>query len=106
MMPEPIVAVAQAITSHFRATDIVARMGGEEFCIIAVNNTSSLETMNRLRTNIETMSIPLNDKDSIQLTVSIGISNTLSTTLGEMINQADEALYKAKQNGRNQVVLL
>ena len=101
-----IVAVAQAITSHFRATDIVARMGGEEFCIIAVNNTSSLETMNRLRTNIETMSIPLNDKDSIQLTVSIGISNTLSTTLGEMINQADEALYKAKQNGRNQVVLL
>lgn len=100
-----IVAVAQAITGHFRATDIVARMGGEEFCIIAVNNKSAAESMNRLRAYIEEMAIPLDDAKSINLTVSIGVSSTLSDSLEEMINHADEALYKAKQNGRNQIVL-
>ena len=101
-----IVAVAQAITKHFRATDIVARMGGEEFCIIAVNNNSVKETMNRLRLDIEEMPIPLDDKKSIHLTVSVGVTTTLWNTLGEMVNHADESLYKAKQYGRNQVVML
>lgn len=101
-----IVSVANAITRHFRSTDIVARMGGEEFCVIAVNNTSAAETLNRLRLYIEGMAIPLDDDQSINLTVSIGICTTLSGTLEEMINRSDEALYKAKQNGRNQVVLL
>lgn len=100
-----IVMVAQAITGHFRATDIVARMGGEEFCIISVNNTSAAETMNRLRLYIEKMPIPLDDKESINLTVSIGVSTTLPNTLDEMINHSDEGLYKAKQSGRNQVVI-
>lgn len=101
-----IVAVAQAIQKSFHTTDIVARMGGEEFCVVAVNNDAAIETMNRLRQNIEAMAIPLNDTDSLHLTVSIGVSITLSNTLDEMINRSDEALYKAKQNGRNQVILL
>jgi len=101
-----IVMVAQAITKHFRSTDIVARMGGEEFCIIAVNNTSVAESMNRLRIYIEGMSIPLDEKESIHLTVSIGACTTIANTLEEMINHSDEGLYKAKQSGRNQVVLV
>jgi diguanylate cyclase (GGDEF)-like protein len=101
-----IVAVAQAIARSFRTSDIVARMGGEEFCVVAVNNNAPVETMNRLRLNIEALAIPLNETESIHLTVSIGISMTLADTLDVMINKSDEALYKAKQNGRNQVILL
>jgi len=71
-----------------------------------VNNASVEETMNRLRLYIEGMAIPLDDNDSISLTVSIGVTSTLCNTLGEMINRADEALYKAKQHGRNQVVMV
>ena len=100
-----IVAVAEAISKSFRTSDIVARMGGEEFCIVAVNNDAPLETMNRLRLYIEGLAIPLNEKESIHLTVSIGVSTILCNTLEEMINHSDEALYKAKQGGRNQVVL-
>lgn len=100
-----IVAVAQAISKSFRNTDIVARMGGEEFCVVAVNNEAPVETMNRIREQIEGMKIPLNDKESIHLTVSVGICTTLCETLDDMISKADEALYKAKQSGRNQVVL-
>ena len=101
-----IVAVAQAIQNSFRTTDIVARMGGEEFCVVAVNNNAPEETMNRLRQNIEALAIPINETESLHLTVSVGVTITLTNTLDEMINHSDEALYKAKQNGRNQVVLL
>ena len=101
-----IVAVAQAIQKDFRTTDIVARMGGEEFCVVAVNNNSPVETMNRLRQHIEAMAIPLNDTESLHLTVSIGVTITLPNTLDEMISQSDAALYQAKHGGRNQVVLL
>jgi len=101
-----IVAVAQAIQKSFRTTDIVARMGGEEFCIVAVNNNAPIETMNRVRQHIEGLSIPISDSESLHLTVSIGVTITLQNTLDEMINHSDEALYKAKQNGRNQVILL
>ena len=98
--------VAQAIQNSFRTTDIVARMGGEEFCVVAVNNNAPEETMNRLRQNIEALAIPINETESLHLTVSVGVTITLTNTLDEMINHSDEALYKAKQNGRNQVVLL
>lgn len=101
-----IVMVAQAISKHFRATDIVARMGGEEFCIISVNNVAASETMNKLRVYIEGLAIPVDETKSINLTVSIGVTGTLSNTLGEMVNHSDEALYKAKHSGRNQVVIL
>ncbi len=101
-----IVAVSQSLLKSFRSTDIVARMGGEEFCIVAVNNNAPDETMNRVRQRIEAMTIPLNDKEALNLTVSIGLTTTLCGTLDEMINKSDEALYKAKQNGRNQVVVI
>ena len=101
-----IVTVAQAISKSFRTSDIVARMGGEEFCVVAVNNDAPAETMNRIRKQIEALPIPVSDSESIHMTVSIGVSTQLAETLEEMINHADEALYKAKQTGRNQVILL
>jgi diguanylate cyclase (GGDEF)-like protein len=101
-----IVAVAKAISKGFRTSDIVARMGGEEFCIIAINNTAPVETMERIRQYIEAMPIPLNETESINLTISIGVTTTLFDTMDEMINHADEALYAAKHSGRNQVVLV
>lgn len=99
-----IVAVAQALLGSFRSTDIVARMGGEEFCIVSVNNDEPVVTLNRIRQRIEAMPIPLNEKESLHMTVSIGVTTTLCNTLDEMINKSDEALYKAKQSGRNKVV--
>lgn len=101
-----IVAVAGALRNEFRSTDIVARMGGEEFCIVAVNNASANDIMERLRRHIEALEVPLNDKESISLTVSIGVTSSLCSSLDEMINQADRALYQAKHGGRNQVILL
>ncbi|HEU0186373.1 MAG TPA: diguanylate cyclase [Gallionellaceae bacterium] len=102
---QAIVAVAKTLACEFRSTDIVARMGGEEFCVVAVNNASPVEIMERLRRHIEALAIPLNEKDALHLTVSIGVTGALCDTLDAMINQADQALYQAKHNGRNQVVM-
>lgn len=99
-----IVAVAQTIQKGFRTSDIVARMGGEEFCVLAVNNNAPIETMNRIRQQIENLPIPISDTETLHMTVSIGITDTIADSLDAMINKADEALYKAKQSGRNQVV--
>ena len=101
-----IVSVAKMLANEFRTTDIVARMGGEEFCIVAVNNASASDIMERLRRHIEAMDIPLNDHENIHLTVSIGVTSSLCNSLDDMINLADRALYQAKHGGRNQVVLL
>ncbi len=101
-----LVAVAHAVQKSFRATDIVARMGGEEFCVVAVNNNAPMETMNRVRQTIENLTIPLNENETLRMTVSIGVTITLKNSLDDMINIADEALYMAKQQGRNQVVML
>lgn len=101
-----IVAVAQTIQHSFRTTDIVARMGGEEFCVVAMNNHSPQETMERLRKTIEALAIPISDTESLHLTVSIGLTINVLNTLDEMITLSDAGLYKAKQGGRNQVVQL
>ena len=102
---QTIVAVARTIAGEFRSSDIIARVGGEEFCIIAVNNKATTEKMERLRKQIVSLAIPINDQEPLHVSVSIGVTSTLGESLEEMVRLADKALYKAKQSGRNQVVL-
>lgn len=103
--------VAQALRSLFpRAGDLVARYGGEEFVLILPQtDLATLKTQaNRILTKIPNLKIPhLESNCSNILTVSIGVA------LGEppivnsetFIEQADQALYQAKHNGRNQFLV-
>ena len=88
-----------------RDIDIVARLGGEEFAIILSNTTSedALRFAERLRQRVEDTAIRLEeDGAQIKITVSIGISTNLqSLSEHRWIEQADKALYLAKQSGRN-----
>lgn len=94
------------IKEMFRATDIVARVGGEEFAIILP--TTNLETARalaeKLRARIEGYSVHA-PKGEVHITVSIGIAklDPTTATLEQVISNADTALYQAKQNGRNRV---
>lgn len=96
-----------------RDTDIVARFGGEEIAIIAPQTTieSAKNLAERLRQEIErTVLVPPEqnkDKKEVPVTVSIGVSEILATKdhKNHLIKRADEALYEAKKNGRNQVVV-
>jgi diguanylate cyclase (GGDEF)-like protein len=99
-----IVAVARALAQSFRGTDLVARLGGEEFCVLAVNAGPPGEVFERFRKLVEAMVIP-HAKGSLQLTISIGVTSQVDGSLDGMINAADKALYEAKQGGRNRVVV-
>jgi diguanylate cyclase (GGDEF)-like protein len=98
------VAICAAV---LRRDDILARLGGEEF-IILLPNTSlemALATAERLRTAVEHSPIKT-DSGLINMTISIGISacsHKEAASLQELIRRADDAMYKAKDAGRNQV---
>lgn len=91
------------ILKIYFANDIVARFGGEEFCI--QSNLSNQEFLNRLenmRQRIENTAIPYAEQ-TISITVSIGVSN-IDDSLNEQIKLADSRLYQAKEGGRNQII--
>jgi len=89
-----------------RTTDAMFRYGGEEF-ILLLNNTDlfgAQELAERIRKNIEQTPY-IYDGKSIKITASIGISTFIKNdTCNDFFKRADEALYRAKSAGRNQVI--
>ncbi len=101
--------VAEIIHQTLRDTDIAGRIGGEEFAIMLVQTTliNAQEVAERLRQRIENSSIRLEDGHLVPLTMSIGIATPVYPieTLATLLQHADQALYKAKRAGRNQICL-
>ncbi|HAM39383.1 MAG TPA: hypothetical protein DCP53_08345 [Elusimicrobia bacterium] len=102
--------VAQIISHNLRRTDIVARYGGEEFALIlpATSKEGAEKILNKMRIDIEKYPFEFaqNQPDG-KLTISAGISsypNDAKETR-ELINLADQSLYKAKHLGRNRVIV-
>ena len=95
---------AKVARETLRATDIVGRLGGEEF--VALLPSTALEAAvaaERVRAALAATSIVTNGR-SIAATVSIGIASGPPTAAIDMlIARADQALYRAKENGRNRV---
>ena len=100
--------VAQEIDSMLnRPSDVVARYGGEEFVVILpyVSESNAVQLADQLRGDLARKVHRVNGND-ISITVSIGVSAAIP---GEdkdcrvLIDEADEALYRAKASGRNQV---
>ena len=102
--------IAELITNSLRDSDICARIGGEEF-VIALSETNqdeALEVAERIRLLIENTKIsPLTPSPPLQITVSIGLSSLSSKedSIDTLISRADQALYKAKNTGRNRVCI-
>lgn len=92
-----------------RPTDLAVRYGGEEFAIILpnVNLTGALHVAELIRNQTELHDIKHEASPvSPHITISVGVSEifpTAETQSSALINQADKALYKAKENGKNQV---
>jgi len=100
--------VANIISNSVRSIDIVTRYGGEEFVILSPNTTleSSVKIAERVRQHVEDNPYYA-DNIEINVTVSIGIagyghSKNISTFYG-LLDSADQALYIAKESGRNQL---
>lgn len=106
-------AVLKKLTSYlkeaFRVTDLIARYGGEEFTIILqdVNLSEGTHIAERTRKAISDLKfiIPV-QQEPLQKTCSIGIAEYKSgETSSDLIKRVDEALYQAKEGGRNKVIV-
>ena len=99
--------VAAILKKRLRSTDIVARFGGEEFCILAVNMDipAIYRIFEELRLEIEQSTVRTEaGRGGIKITVSIGIATQVTDTLDSMVKKADSYLYAAKESGRNMII--
>ncbi len=98
--------IAKICTANVRDIDILGRYGGEEFTLILPHTSmdAALTVAERLRLNIETSRLKI-DREQISITISLGVAtiNEKHKNLAELLDEADTALYIAKNNGRNQV---
>jgi diguanylate cyclase (GGDEF)-like protein len=103
-----IKAFANVIRETHRMTDISGRVGGEEFAILMPETSlqEAAELAERLRQKIAETLIKVEDKN-LRITSSLGVAecNDKSNSLDALMASADLALYKAKETGRNKVVV-
>ena len=98
--------VAQHLRQHLRTTDVVARWGGEEFLVLlpATSRAEACHLADKLCESVRRLPIPWGGED-LSCTVSIGVAQwrPAGDTADALLARADQALYCAKHEGRNQV---
>lgn len=107
-----LISVAKAIAKECKnATDLAARYGGEEFVILLpeTEEKNAFAVADRTRKAIEKLNIEHNDSSTAEhVSISLGIGTMLADEnldAKALIERSDAALYKAKEDGRNQVIM-
>ncbi|MCM2315383.1 MAG: GGDEF domain-containing protein, partial [Thermoanaerobaculia bacterium] len=101
-------AIAEALSDEARSTDVVARWGGEEFAILLPNTdlSGAGSLVERLRQRVESL-VVASAAEELRVTVSFGLAviagEARPLDAEEIFRIADEALYRAKEGGRNRV---
>jgi diguanylate cyclase (GGDEF)-like protein len=98
---EVLILIANILRTSFRSHDRIFRFGGEEFVVLLRNTTLSKahKVFNRFRETVQEHHFP----QVGSVTVSLGFVGTSRGSPVEILGQADQALYYAKEHGRNQV---
>ncbi len=100
--------VGEYFISNMRKSDIVGRVGGEEFVAVLPNTPieDGMKIADKIRVGFEGLEMTYGDGTSIKITVSIGLScdtDIRNIGIDELLKKADAALYNAKRNGRNRI---
>jgi len=103
---EILVTFCRLATNHLRANDLFGRIGGEEFACLLPNTRlqEAFGLAERIRAAVESASYHAGE-NAVRVTVSVGVASSNDTTsdLAGLLKEADEALYRAKEAGRNRV---
>jgi diguanylate cyclase (GGDEF)-like protein len=105
-----LIKIANQLKESLRQTDILARIGGEEFSIL-LPETSAISAMafaERIKEEQSRLLITGDWQGEIKLSVSIGVSSLIASdkAFDVLFSRADKALYQAKNTGRNNVCYL
>jgi diguanylate cyclase (GGDEF)-like protein len=97
-----LMRAADVLKATFRESDVAARFGGDEFAVLALATSSQYQesVLNRLQTNLDRLGVY---ESRYRLAMSVGIVRfdpALPSSLPEMVEQADQAMYRQKQNRR------
>jgi diguanylate cyclase (GGDEF)-like protein len=102
---EAIKAMAGAASKYLRPTDVIGRFGGEEFVVLLphTDEPGAIIAAERIREAVSQVMVQAGDK-VVTFTVSIGAAtHAKRVKIDQLLECADQALYAAKQGGRNQV---
>ncbi|SDE94181.1 PAS domain S-box-containing protein/diguanylate cyclase (GGDEF) domain-containing protein [Rhodospira trueperi] len=106
---EALKTMVTCCLQQLREIDIMCRLGGEEFVVLMPETPVSAARTGaeRLREKVAALKIPLTGDETLSFTISIGLTEPHQSddTLGDVLMRADEALYAAKREGRNRVVV-
>ena len=98
-------SIAKILNDNTKGSDIVARFGGEEFCVVLkkINKEEAVKFFVNLRAKVAENEVVIK-KQKIRVTISIGVSfGNGHCEIDDMLEACDSALYTAKENGRNRV---
>lgn len=111
---EVLRGVAGRIKAELRMSDALGRFGGEEFVVLLIDTeqADALHVAERIRLSIAEQPMALLNGEKLDVTVSAGVATlaqsshqeTIETTVQQFVARADQALYQAKESGRNRVV--
>ncbi len=107
---EVIIALAKVLKYDKRESDIVSRWGGEEFVILLpqTEQDGAMVIAEKLRKRVENLRVVIADEKELCFTISLGVATADSnkfSDIEDVINNADKALYIAKESGRNKVAI-
>ncbi|MFK5892397.1 MAG: GGDEF domain-containing protein [Pseudomonadota bacterium] len=107
---EVIKCLASLLLGNTRDSDVVARFGGEEFAILLphTDKEGAYQIASKLRDVVENQIVRIDDDINIQFTISLGVDSVdieKDNKVDKALNNADKALYIAKESGRNRVVV-
>jgi diguanylate cyclase (GGDEF)-like protein len=103
---EVLRAVGAAIGSTVREADVPARYGGEEFAVLLRNPSGSvaLEVAERVRSAVQAIDLRELGVAAVSVSVGVAVAELPNEPIGELVERADRALYRAKRAGRDRVV--
>jgi diguanylate cyclase (GGDEF)-like protein len=101
-----LAGIASTINRNVRTIDLFGRYGGEEFVLLLpeADRSSALEVAERIRALVQDLRFPT-ARGALQVTISLGVAHLSAEmpSLAALIDRADQAMYAAKQAGRNRV---
>lgn len=104
-----IIKLAETLQKHTRKSDVICRLGGEEFLVLLPETDikGAMQVAETLRSEVEQLLLTLADEIELRFTISLGVSKVAvdEENFDSAMTRADTALYEAKKGGRNQVCL-